>query len=553
MNLHPTHQRAILGRVLCEDTAAIGWLKAASTSNFPDPLERDIFKVMRQLAAGGEPINLVSIVEAGKKAGDWQMEWDRFLAELFSLGMTISDVGPHIRAIAEVKDGVSVSSEADIRGALIQILNSKGLSKVEQKTQAGSAVVEALLQRGKFYFHAERKDFASSMFFDGQRKTLLRIQSDKFLSWLAGWLSVNRTDSLFTYAKSAVEDAALSGQATRGIIPESFFCSRASAVYLSCGDGRIMKVTPGKVEMTDNGADGILFAAGRTLPAWKITEPKDPFSTCSLFRNVNCAAAHGLDLIRLFFLSLPTCPTCKPPLSLSGDVGSGKTRLARGIAEIYGLPEVVNKVEETGEGDFWVSMDSGGLVILDNADTKTSWLADALAAAATGGCKEKRRLYSDSDTVRLRARSWVAVTSANPTFASDSGLADRLLVTRMNRREGETADAVLSEEIQANRDAALSWVVQTISAALADVGPVPKGLNSRHPDFAAFGVRLGRAMGREQEAIKTLRAAEADKAAFCIEHDVVGAALINLIQLESTEFSGCDKAGFWHGDWVSNV
>ncbi|MDD2709267.1 MAG: DnaB-like helicase N-terminal domain-containing protein [Verrucomicrobiae bacterium] len=101
MKLHPTRQRAILGRVLCNEAAAIDWLKTASAANFPDPLERDIFKVMRQLAADGESINLVSIVERGKVAGDWRIEWDCFLAELFSFGLTISDVGPHIRAIVE--------------------------------------------------------------------------------------------------------------------------------------------------------------------------------------------------------------------------------------------------------------------------------------------------------------------------------------------------------------------------------------------------------------------------------------------------------------------
>lgn len=56
--------------------------------------------------------------------------------------------------------------------------------------------------------------------------------------------------------------------------------------------------------------------------------------------------------------------------------------------------------------------------------------------------------------------------------------------------------------------------------------PTPTGLNRRHPDFAAFAVRLGRALGREAEAIAALQHAEADKSAFCLENDSIGAALL---------------------------
>jgi hypothetical protein len=60
----------------------------------------------------------------------------------------------------------------------------------------------------------------------------------------------------------------------------------------------------------------------------------------------------------------------------------------------------------------------------------------------------------------------------------------------------------------------------------ADTEPTPQGLNARHPDFAAFAVRIGRAVGREAEVIAALKAAEADKSAFCLENDAIGAALV---------------------------
>jgi hypothetical protein len=73
-------------------------------------------------------------------------------------------------------------------------------------------------------------------------------------------------------------------------------------------------------------------------------------------------------------------------------------------------------------------------------------------------------------------------------------------------------------------------VCHTIHKALADAEAVPEGLNQRHPDFAALAVRLGRAMGREAEAVAALRAAEADKSLFNLENDTVGVAVLEAMR-----------------------
>ena len=103
----------------------------------------------------------------------------------------------------------------------------------------------------------------------------------------------------------------------------------------------------------------------------------------------------------------------------------------------------------------------------------------------------------------------------------------------MARRDGdESSDSALTDEILANRDAGLSHLAATLRRALADTAPVPSGLNKRHPDFANFAVRLGRALGREADAIAALQRAEADKSAFCLENDTIGAALLSFLRTE---------------------
>lgn len=439
--------------------------------------------------------------------------------------MTLPALKELTQQIKGVTDGQQSSVEG-IRAELWRIFQIPKLSATERNRLQCDAVVEWLHQRGKFYHLATKPDFNGSMYFDGERKLLLHIRADAFLAWLSDLLGMNRGERGFLLVQSAVETESLTDRAT-AIEPARYWAGHLpGAVYISNGPGHIVKITSGGVAMVDNGTDGVLFSSESVLPPWNLADPVDPFETCTIFSDMSVAAPHGKLLFQLWAMSLPTDQRTKPPLTLSGTVGSGKTRVIVGIFELYGLPPRVGAVTKSGENDFWAAMDGGGLCCFDNADTRVDWLPDALAAAATAGCQEKRRLYTDSERVILRPRSWVAVTSANPSFAADAGLSDRLLVVRLNRRKGGTAEAKLSDEVLAARDAGLSWICRMISAALADTAPVPDGLNQRHPDFAAFAARLGRAMGCEAETVAALQAAEADKSLFNLENDFIGMAIL---------------------------
>lgn len=432
---------------------------------------------------------------------------------------------PRANADMEPRDN---SASMKLKAELFQI-SQQMMAPNEKNRRTAAAVLEYLSSRGRLFFNTDIRDFPNCMFFSNDRKILLAIEGDEFQSQLALETGINRSTSLFSFVFSAILDEALSGSTTTGIVPEHYWAAREGKVYISNGDGCIVKIIPNEVSQEENGVDNILFAAGCTLAPWRLTEPADPFEKCRIFREMSFSGRYGKDLLRVWTLSLPTVQETKPPLVVSGPVGGGKSKAVCGIFELYGLFPRINKAQEDGEKDFWTSIDDGGLYCLDNADTKFKWLPDALAAAATNGRSEKRQLYTDSKIVRQKANAWVAVTSANPTFASDAGLADRLIVVRLNRRD-DTASSDLSRELLSYRDAGLSWVAETLSRTLADNAPVVGGLNKRHPDFAAFAVRLGRAMGREKEVIAALKHAETDKSLFNVENDIIGMAIIALIR-----------------------
>lgn len=423
-----------------------------------------------------------------------------------------------------------------LKAELLKIQMERGLSEVERCKKMAEATLAVLKQRGRFYHHADHCDFETAMYFDAHRKILVELGRDQFNAWLSELSGLNRTLREYKYVFAAIQNAALVGGTTSGIRPEMYWASRDGAIYLSNGDGSIAKITAGSVELVDNGTDDVVFAAGLTLKPWTLTTPENPFETCSLFSNVCSTAPHARDLLLLWSCSLPTGQRTKPPLVCTGPVGSGKTRLAKGLCELFGLPERLLKLgdSETGERDFWVSLDQGGLVCFDNADTTIKWLPDALASASTDGSFEKKKNYTDRETVRLNAKAWCVITSANAEFASDAGLADRLLVVRLERRNGETAESELSQEIASHRDAGLSWIAATLSRVLADEKPVQRGLNQRHPDFAEMAVRIGRAVGREAEAVEALAGAEADKSIFNVENDEIGEVLLDLLRRDGS-------------------
>lgn len=561
-------ERALLGAILLEPERVIALCqkKGLSPGDFTEEKHRKIFAAMMTMHAAGKPIDTVTVqretgidimelnglldscptwahaefyIEQIKEAAaKRKLELlPAMLAGEIKAGKTAGEISAKLLSEVErIAPAGQDTEQAQIKARFFSILQLRGLSRAEQFKQMTDIVLEYLHKRGRFFFHAEHKTFKTAMYFDGTRKLLLQIDADEFQAWLSHFIGINRIEPAYKSIYSALLDEALNGQTT-GLYPETYWTARLGAVYVSNGDGQAVKITAGKYCLVDNGTDDVLFAAGRTLKPWKLIDPIDPVQSCRLFRDMKATAKHAIDLFRLWLCSLPTNQRCKPPLTLSGAIGSGKTRLALGIFELYGIDPRVTIILRNSEDDFWAELNRGGLICFDNADTRIDWLPDALAAAATAVMHEKRQLYTDSDIVQQQAHAWIVITSANPTFASDPGLADRVLVLRLERREKDTAEAALSAEIALHRNAGLSWIINTLSKALADNNPTPENLNRRHPDFAAFAVKIGRAIGREQEAIAALQAAESDKSQFNLENDDMGSALLELIARQES-FSG---------------
>ena len=428
----------------------------------------------------------------------------------------------------------SPTSVAFLRGALISVMADRESSPGQKKRLLCDTVSAWMNTRGRFFYDVSDKTHAAAMWFDAIDKRLHRVNQDYFASWLSRATSFNRELRDFRFFMSAVEDESLVGDNTAGVEPRRYWARKGDAVYVSCGEGRAVRVKADGVETVDNGTDDIVFEQDFSMDAWTLLpeeQSADPFERCSVFSGMATLDGRGKTLLKLWFCSMFGVTGWKPLMVLTGTVGSGKTRVASALFELLGMPSRVTNIDTLGNvKDFWTSIDKGGLYVLDNADHHIQWLPDALSVISTGGTFEKKKLYTDTSTITQKARCWAVVTSASPTFASDAGLADRLITIQLERVERDTAESSLVREIAEARDAGLSWVCHMMRKALADREPVPRGLNRRHPDWAEWAFRLGRAAGDEEGSRKAISENEAFKSIFAISNDGFGKFLLTGIK-----------------------
>lgn len=410
--------------------------------------------------------------------------------------------------------------------------HKKSFSTRSQTEVQTRTVIMWMRLRGKFFWNKNNKVNLANLYFDESSKILRVVHSDDFKGWLHAHSQINPSKADFDFLMNQIDAAAMNHEIASECVPGSLFDRRGDVIYVSNGDAAMVRVKAAKkgepvVEVVPNGTDSVVFTQGMTLQPWEIVdgEGEDPFDNCPPFSTANYQSEHGRMIARLWFLGLASCLRSYPAIVFTGKMRSGKSRTAKGIFELLGAPVRLSAIRANGENDFWTVVNKGGVVCFDNVDTKNVWFGDAMQLACTDGSTESRTLFTNDQTTTLRANAKMIMTSNNPMFASESGLADRLQIVRLEQFDGrngkESGDSAITDAIAGHRDAALTWFVRTVSRALADKEPVEPNVNMRHPDFAAFSMRCARSLSDAayKKSILALKSAEFDKALLTVQNN----------------------------------
>lgn len=425
---------------------------------------------------------------------------------------------------------------------------------VPVRLKAWSATIW-LLMRGSFFWHSDFRDFSTCMYLDRDKSscTLMRVMSDEFYAFVARHARLEDVDPKkgdMAKILGLVKQIAVNEDYSRGVKPGNSWERRGKAIYISSGDTEMVRIKDGKVDKVQNGTDGVVFLRGKTLTPWDIAEGEglDPFTHAMIFTGASFADHNGLMNVRLWTMNLLACHPTKPPLLITGGAGSGKTRMAKGIKEILGMRQdgaldlSVQQIEDGDKGldAFWATVNDGKLEVFDNFDTKVKWASDTLQTAATDGQTKRRTLYTTYGVSILKANASIILTSNNPIFSTEGngGLADRLITVPLTMNRNVSQDSELSRQIAGNRSRYLTWIAKTLAKVMLDEKPVDASVNRRHPDYGEFSVRVGRAIGDEEGAVKALGAAEADKAMLPLMNDVVTKEIMAVLSDNAWTWSG---------------
>jgi hypothetical protein len=156
-----------------------------------------------------------------------------------------------------------------------------------------------------------------------------------------------------------------------------------------------------------------------------------------------------------------------------------------------------------------------------------------LQIAATDGQTKRRTLYTTSGVSILKANAFLIFTSNNPIFSTEGngGMADRLVTVRLLRNRHKSMDSELSADIEARRDAYMTWIADVLAKVGTDTEPVKDTVNSRHPDFGEFAIRCGRALGQETEFVEALGVVEIDKLLLPLQNDSIAREILAQLQV----------------------
>lgn len=471
-----------------------------------------------------------------------------------------SDLDDFIRSFAddhsaawEAVKGLIANSEVfyrDEQGVAEDIIQirRKPVREFEINAEVANIVYDDLIDRGKFYFEGEL-----AYYFGEAEKQLIEIhgESHAFAGLLARY-GLNRSEHIFKYVLFAFYPKIFGQGSQIQVRRFAYYDGDSHTLYVSNHRNQVYRITPEKIDLVNNGTDGVLFLGDDKTEPFELLEVDHTRAWLdeAILDKINFAedrlsGAESQLLFQFWFFSLffqSIMPT-KPILAFIGPKGSGKSITLRKVGMLLEGSSFNVMLLPDDPKDFDAAITNSHFVVLDNVDSKCRWLNDRLATVATGGSVKRRILYTTNQLTEIPIRSFLAITSRTPQFKRDD-VADRLLIMKLERLEKFTNESELLHEVLKNRDQIMTEVLyflQYILQSLRDYENADTSGSFRMADFASFSLKVARAMKVEGEVEKIFEKLSSEQSSFVIEDDPVFQLLTIWTQKEGNA-----------GRWISN-
>jgi hypothetical protein len=420
-------------------------------------------------------------------------------------------------------------ADETLREALRRIMLDPNIQGFDKKRAAAALIHQHLLERGALYRTADGRLF----FFSHGECRLYDLEQLPFTRWLIEASGLSTTETVFNFALETL----IAHVASHGTLVEvhtlSDYNVQSQVLTVSTGGSGVWRREPhGKWQAGKNGDDGILFVTEPDATPW---EP-DFTSTGNLdwlFQQINFSSAPLAVVAQQMFFNVWLLHQFFPALRRTrvipawlGPQGSGKSTTCRLIGRfLVGEAFEVTGLRKDKEDAFVAALTHRVVHAIDNADTRVSWLEDALARYATGEVFRLRQLYTTNTEVSYRPQAILMLTSRDPHFQRVD-VAQRLLPLYLQELKAFQDEPSIFADLSRRRPGLWGELLKQL-ALVQDrllTTPSPK-LPFRMADYAAFGWRFLEAHGKGSIWIQLLQLLEAVQSRFATGGDALIQAL----------------------------
>lgn len=405
----------------------------------------------------------------------------------------------------------NIKTLPSIKAQVRAIQTTKDIKGVYQKDKIAELIISELLNLGKLYK-------ANNLYyiFLKEDKRLICISDEPLeLKALFTKWGINASENLYKYILNELYVYCISHAEQVDIHRFAYFNPKTFFLYLYNGKKEILKISPNKIEIIENGDDGVMFMELNNYEPFKIVEfdNKIDYVEKYLTDNLNIDKDASMlnlktqnTLAKIWFYSLffESILKTKPIFAAIGNKGSGKTTFLRRVGQIlFG-----KKFDVTSVGNDCKDIDTiitnNYYVVIDNLDNPTKALNDTLARIATGQVIKKRKLFTTNVELEFEVKCFVALTSRTPQFTRDD-VADRLICIYLERFGLFQDENNLCRKVMDNRDKIFSFIVaklQKIIKKLENKQNEEYKVDFRMADFAVFALKIAENKQEQKELEK---------------------------------------------------
>jgi phage/plasmid primase-like uncharacterized protein len=228
-----------------------------------------------------------------------------------------------------------------------------------------------------------------------------------------------------------------------------------------------------------------------------------------------------------------------PLLAISAEAGSGKSTITTLVSKLID-PHSAERLSLFKDEDALVSAAASRWIVpFDNVSGLSSDKSDALCRLATGGGLSKRKLYTDNDNFTCNVKRPVILNGIELNL-SRLDLLDRATIVKLKTISEWRPESDIYDSFAKQRPFILGSLLDAVSTALKERNWKPPKL-PRMADATAFILRAEKGDGLpwlEGTYQKTLENAEDAKRIIALDTDLVGCAILRLIEEGGGNWSG---------------